>query len=317
MYTERVFKASNGYLYLTGGFNSVTSLYTEAGFNAAVDCDAWAKRLVQRAKNLTAGGGRFVQLIVPEKLTVYPLCEADRRQVFPEYGADEIISPGTRFLAKIQDDHICYPDEFLLRQTKTLKIYPATDSHWTWQGAFSAFQLLMWQLNLAPDYDKLIQLPIRKMYYRGDLWEPEYHDIGPEEMQRLQIPAGIQRSYVNALMGLKERLKIEDEVGLHRGSHCIFNNRAAQFDETVVIFGSSFSEARLEPSLLTAIFAYYFRTVHFIWSPSWDYDYAARHPAALYIAETPERFLTEQPADDFNVEEFGLARVRKWLASRD
>jgi hypothetical protein len=202
MYTERVFKASNGYLYLTGGSNSVTSLYTEAGFNAAVDCEAWAKRLVQRAETLTAVGGRFAQLIVPEKLTVYPLCDADRRQVFPEHRADEIISPGRRFLAQIRDDHICYPDDFLLQQTDTLSVYPATDSHWTWKGAFSAFQWLMWQLNYAPDYDKIIQIPVRKMYYRGDLWEPRYEDVGPEEMQRLQIPAEIQRSYVNPLMGL-------------------------------------------------------------------------------------------------------------------
>jgi alginate O-acetyltransferase complex protein AlgJ len=313
MYTERVFKSSDNRLYLTGGSNNVTSLYTEAGFASLVDRDAWGSRLAERRLRVESGGARFIQLIVPEKLTVYPLGDADRQQVFPGYTKEEIVSPGRRLINAIGTDGIVYPDQFLQDQAGSFPVYPPTDSHWSWKGAFSAFQLLTWTLQYAPAYRDFVNLPKRRLHYRGDLWEPTHGDMGAgDEFERVELPRQVTRIYANPLMGLKERLNKEDEVGLHSGSHCIFINPSSQFDEIVVLFGSSFSEARLPPSLLTAIFAYYFRAVHFIWSPALDYDYLARHPAALVVAEIPERFLTDCPMDRLDIEKNALDKMRQW-----
>jgi hypothetical protein len=313
----RVFRSSGNSLYLTGGSNAAASLHTAAGFESRVDCAAWDELLARRRDAVAASGASFAQLIVPEKLAVYPLEGADRALVFPGLSAAEVVAPGRRLLERINAQSIIYPDEFLRQQTGTLPMFQPTDSHWTWQGAFSAFQVLMAWLDFHPDYDDFVHLPKRQLRYRGDLWEPRFDDIEPDPFERIILPAGVRRIYANPMMGLKERLGLPDEAGLHVGSHCIFHNDQAAFKETVVLFGSSFSECRLEPSLLTSVFAFYFSTVHFVWSNSVDAQYVERHRPAITIAEIPERFLTALPADGVGVEDYAVERVRAWQAKHD
>ncbi len=309
---ERVFRSTNDILYLAGGSNGAASLYTEAGFRRGVDHNAWNGLLRQRKAAIEATGSKFVQLIVPEKLTIYPLADADRRLLFPEVDACEVLSPGQRLLRELDIGGIVYPEKFLNQQREVLPIYQATDSHWTWQGAFSAFQVLMWQLGYRPDYRNYVTLPQFELRYRGDLWEPCFEDIATEKFVRINLPSYIRRVYANPLVGFKEKMGLHNESGLHVGSHCIFQNPCAEFKETVVLFGSSFSEYRLDPSLLTSIFSFYFELVHFVWSSSIDYSYVDTQKPNITIAEIPERFLTAVPQDSEYVERCGSEKVNSW-----
>jgi hypothetical protein len=312
LYQGRVFRSSDEKLYLAGGSNGAASLYTEAGFRRNIDSAAWSTLLADRREAVTKTGSAFAQLIVPEKMTVYPLNDADRQLVFPGSAPEDIVPPGRRLLQKIGPKGIFYPDDFLRVQAEGLAIYMPTDSHWTWLGAFSAFQALMWELNYAPIYDAFVHLPRRRLLYKGDLWEASFPSIEADKFERLVLPASVRRVYANSILGLKEAKNLNDEPGLHGGSHCIFVNCAAEIKQTVVVFGSSFSECRLDPSLLTAIFSYFFETVHFVWTTAVDVEYVVRHKAHLTIAEIPERFLTICPDDSTRVEENALSRVQAW-----
>jgi hypothetical protein len=311
-YVGRVFRSSDEKLYLVGGSNGPASLYTEAGFRRNVDCAAWDARFVDRREAITKTGSAFAQLIVPEKLSVYPLNDMDVHKIFPGTDQRDIVSPGRRLLQKIDSRGVFYPDEFLRAQSKTFPIYMPTDSHWTWQGAFSAFQALMWELGYTPGYEGFVRLPRRTLSYQGDLWEASFPSVEPDRFVRLTLPASVRRVYANSIVGLKEANDLNNELGLHVGSHCIFVNSAAEIRQTVIIFGSSFSECRVAPSLLTAIFCYFFETVHFIWTPSVDVDYVARHKPDLTIAEMPERYLATCPDDSTRVEEIAPSRIQAW-----
>jgi alginate O-acetyltransferase complex protein AlgJ len=313
LFPDRVFRSSQDILYLAGGSNSAASLYTEAGFSEAVNCIAWHERLTLRKTIVEQAGSRFLQLIVPEKLSVYPLDEGNRQKLFPGLQAHEIVPPGRRLLQIIGPTCVCYPEDFLREQSVHFPIYMPTDSHWTWQGAFSTFQALMWELGYTPDYNSFVGLSKKAFRYRADLWEPSFPDIEPDQFMRVCLPPSVRRVYVNPIVGMKEKMGLENEAGLHVGSHCVFENYAAEFQETVVIFGSSFSECRLDTSLLTACLSYYFRSVHFVWSTSVDVEYAVRHKPSLVIAEIPERFLTLCPDDKVRVEEYASERVRAWI----
>jgi hypothetical protein len=307
-----VFRAGTGMLYLAGGSNGAAALHTVAGFAAAVDPAAWAARLRQRHAALAAAGSRFVQLIVPEKLAIHPLEPQDRRALFAV--AEEPIPPGRRLMDQMPPGLASYPDRLLRQLSRQTQVYLPTDSHWTGEAAFAVFRALMTQLGHPPDPALLAALPRQELRYPGDLWEERFADLPVDTFVRLHPAASIRRVYANPLIGVKERDGLDNEAGLHAGSHCIFHNPAAPFDETVALFGSSFSDCRLAPSLLTAILAHYVTTVHFVWSTGIDVDYVARHRVGLTIAELPERFLTACPDDATPVEDFAAERLRQWRA---
>jgi alginate O-acetyltransferase complex protein AlgJ len=307
---HRTFRSSEDRLYLVGGSNNAKEAYTNEGFSAAVNVNLWGDRINARTVAVEAAGAKFAQLIVPEKLAIHPLNPIDSAQLFgPEV---DVVAPGRRLASALNVANLCYPDAYLAEQAKRYAIYPSSDSHWTWAGAFSAFQLLMSMFGNQPNYQDYIRLPRKHLTYRGDLWEPLFEDMVPEEFERLILPDHVRRVYCNPLIGLKEEADRADDLGLHVGSHCIFVNSKAQIRQDAVIFGTSFSESRIETSLLTAAFAFFFETTHFVWSTSLDLDYIRRHRPAVVIAEQPERFLTSCPEDTLNTESFAAARISNW-----
>ena len=311
---KRVFRSRSNTLYLAGGPDAVARLYSREGFEASVDHAGWRRLIEDRARRCKEAGIQFRQLIVPEKLTILPLKEDDRAAVFGD--VQDLAAPGERLVRSMSGGATVYPKDYLISQAHQFQVYPATDSHWTWMGALSAFQLLMSRCNLAVDYAPFVQMQRNVLTYRGDLWDSSLGDINPDRFERLKLPASIQRIYCNAVVGMKEKHDATNDNKLHAGSQCVFHNPEAQRRETVVLFGTSFSEYRLEPTLLTAIFAYFFSTVHFVWSTSLDFGYIERHKPSLVVAELPERLLAHCPNDDLELEGFAAARIAAWRASR-
>jgi hypothetical protein len=114
-------------------------------------------------------------------------------------------------------------------------------------------------------------------------------------------------------MGLKMAPQLENEPGLHVGSHVIWVNESAPMKKRVILFGSSFSECRLECTLLSYMAIHAFHEVHFIWSTNLDQKYIELNKPDLLLIEMPERFLTKFPKDDFCIEEFGIRTAKSWI----
>jgi hypothetical protein len=312
--SNKIFRSKNDFLFLTGGSNAASKLYTRSGFENSIDSNGWRHTIERRIRRCERANIRFCQLIIPEKLTVVSLDDQDRMSVFGS--SDGILPPGERLLQSVLETQLIYPKDFLISQYIKYPIYSATDSHWTWIGAFSAFQILINYFGLEINYTSLLNFPRTIHRYHGDLWDPSLQNIELDSFERIELPHNIRRIYCNGMVGTKEMYNAENDTGLHVGSQCIFYNSLAQRQEIVILFGTSFSEYRLETSLLTALFAYFFNTVHFIWSTSLDFHYIERHRPDLVISELPERFLTSCPDDKLELEAFTAERISAWRSTR-
>jgi alginate O-acetyltransferase complex protein AlgJ len=303
---SRVVSSADGYLYLVGGTNSAIDLFDPKEFERTVPLELWAHILRERNTFFEATRIPWVLLLSPEKLSIYG------QSTIRELVGEGFRSPGESFIQHFGTKNILYPRDFLTKQSKTYQLYPKTDSHWTHLGAFCAFQLLQSALGCNLDSTELQRLPNVELSYFGDLWSPEFPEMRPETFIRKKVPASIRAIYVNPVVGLKESRGLGDEPALHAGSHLIFFNAQAQRRGRVILFGSSFSEYRLDCSLLTFIFCMHFDEVHFIWSTNLDYDYISRLRPALVVVETPERFITQCPRDDLCIEAVGADLAKKW-----
>src|SRR4051794_30417165 len=65
-----VYKGRDGWLFLIGGSNSVSSVYDRSSVLAGDDTK-WADLIEQRARRFEAMGIQYVHINVPEKLTIY------------------------------------------------------------------------------------------------------------------------------------------------------------------------------------------------------------------------------------------------------
>ena len=302
----RVSLSESGYLYLIGGSNTTIDLYDPIGFKKEVPLDQWRQRVAERESFFQALGIPWRFVLAPEKLSIYGDDE------LPKWMNGQYQAPGDQFIQAIRNDKILYPREFLREQAKSCDVYPRTDSHWSSFGAFFAFQALSKSLDLDVDLSTYWAMPEQRLFYRGDLWGPEYDLVKPELFLRRNIDSAIEPIYKNPVVGLKEKNGLENEPGLHVGSHVIWRNAKAKLRKKIILFGSSFSEARLECTLLSYMFSLYFQDVHFIWSSNIDTGYIERNKPDLVVIEMPERFLTQCPSDNLCIEEMGARIAQKW-----
>lgn len=294
--TQRVIRGADDILYLIGGSNSVLPLYTASGFAAQVDVAAWRARLAARNAYFAAAGIRWCQILAPEKLSI------DGDAVLRDLAGPDAIAPGARLVAEIAHPALVYPRDWLRDQRAAgYPVYVPTDSHWTPVGAFCALQWLLPYLGIPVDFAPYLALPGAPLHYHGDLWDPSFGDLPPDRFERKRVPSDIVRVHANRIVLAKERQALENDVGLHVGSHVVYRNETAERAERLVLFGSSFSDHRAECGLLTFLAALFFREVHFIWSTDLDLALIARIAPDIALLEMPERFLTQCPADRFDL----------------
>jgi hypothetical protein len=286
---------SDDMLFLAGGSNDVMRLYDAAGFASAVSVSDWANRIAAREALFARLGIPWCQLLVPEKLSVLGDEIVAARCVDP-------VSPATRLAAALQTPKLINPTAYFRSQTALgYALYPRTDSHWTCLGALSALQWAASAMGVEIDFATFHAVADRPLVYHGDLWTSDYADIAPDRFDRREVPSSIVRIHANTIVRLKERERRQNEVGLHVGSAVAYRNSAAQIDERLLLFGSSFSDHRIECSLLTFVAALFFREIHFVWSANLDLPLIERLQPDRVLIEMPERFLTACPPDDFDL----------------
>ncbi len=284
----RVIRHANT-LFLAGGSNDVLRLYSAEGFAALVPIAAWRERLAARQAFFASLNLPWRMLLAPEKLSIHP---------------DAPLPPGSLPPAqrlRAQLDHPALIDPAATLRHLGPSAYAQTDSHWLPHGAATACHTLLHSLGIPFDPALPAALPARDVQFHGDLWGAEHADLPPDHFPRRALPPMVQRIHTNRIVAYKEAHGLENEAGLHTGSHVIWRNTAAPRPERVVLFGSSFSEYRAECTLLSFMAAITFAEVHFVWSADLDLGLIRRIAPDIALLEMPERFLTHCPRDDFDL----------------
>ncbi|KIP93370.1 hypothetical protein RU09_06035 [Microbacterium sp. MEJ108Y] len=272
-----------GHLFLTGGTNSLVSLYDEPVDDALLSrVDRWMDVLALRVEGCEARGARFVQTIVPEKLTVLrddaPFDIAGPTPVLQEIenrlrDADFYVSGLAPFEQWNNVD-----DPFL-----------TTDTHFSAVGAQRMFSALAAQIDpqLVPLVDAVRMYQFR--YAVGDLTGrfglPVYSRIVEPSDDELAAYAG----------GITMIEKYLPAVGV-RGRRFGWTNSTAPSPLKVLVFGNSFFQSGDFAGQLSWWGKHLFSEFHFLWGPNLDWNLVDQLKPDVVVGQTVERFLNRVAA---------------------
>lgn len=300
----------DGWLFLVGGSNDVLAQYTRSWRTWPHDW-RWRREVVRRADRCRRLGLRYLHVVVPEKLTIYD----DRTGGLP---VDVAAAPAVRLRRWLRGSGAAATlvdlVEPLRAQRRTQDLYFRTDTHWTHEGCFIAYEALCRRLGATPREELREGRPLPQGELCGDLGvkmaPPRTEPFTPHALQRHAV-----RAYASDLV---RDFEAEGRIGeLHLGTHVVFRNDAPDADpRRIVLFGDSCSHFRFEvySGMLTGLLAETFREVHFLWSPGIDWDYVAAVRPDVVIGEFAERFMARLPPHHFRHAALArLVRARKVL----
>lgn len=287
---DTVHRGRDGWLFLTGGSNSVMDQYGRT-LRRWWHLRAWARLIEARAARAARLGIRCLTVIVPEKLSVY--------DHLTEGLSYDPARASTRVLARRLARSPAYLDllgPFRAARDGPVPLYLKTDTHWSLEGCTLAYAQIMRALAAVPPAD----IGARPRFAHERLM-----DLGaklPERPRETISHAHLQRDAVRSFSGAlveehEARGRAED---LHIGAHVVYRNERPGIDpRRLVLFGDSY--AHFTPILLTGLLAESFAEVHFVWSANLDWAYVERVRPDILLFELAERFLARLPSDDFDV----------------
>jgi len=294
----------DGWMFIVGGTNQPLNYYTEPYASDEL-CSAWHKLLHARYDRFQARGIRYFHLIAPNKLSVYPENCTLEMSCFEQHPINALMHA-----VKGQPDYmesVINPIPYFMEKKMQNMLYWKTDSHWTYQGCFAAYELVCEKLGLKPVTDLL-----ERSYVEGKIGMDLGSKLTPpitEKVRFYNTYKDAERFFANELVLFKENNDRENDGGLHVGSHVIYRNDQANNSLRVVMFGDSFSDYR--PCLLAGMLAETVSELHFIWSTSIDYDYVWSVNPDVVLTEIVERFMPTVPGDNLNLESYVAEKLEK------
>lgn len=301
--SKDVRRGKDGWLFLVGGTNRVLDYYTLPDAFPDALVQQWITLLGKRSERCRALGATYLHLVAPEKLSVY-------YEMFNEELPFRSRAPAVKLPAAARaaglDDSIVDVLPYFLQQKEHCKLFWHTDTHWTFEGCLSAFQVLCSRLGfeISPTITRGLRSRAPLLLDLGAKLTPPVR----EEFTLVSFIESARRVAVNPMVAFKERTGRENDGRLHVGSNVVFcNRRPGVVDKTVVLFGDSFAEYR--PHLLTGMLAETFKEVHFVWSTNIDWSYVERVKPDILITEAAERFAVQVPKDDFDLDRFVVRRL--------
>jgi hypothetical protein len=277
----------NGEAYLVGGTNSVIDLYLE-GPSSPRFADLslrWRDVVCSRQNRCNLLGAKFLQMIIPEKLSVHP-------SAFPYRISTPSVILSAVELAIDNDDSLssCFISglQALLTNISGARFFGRFDTHLTALGAYSLFRVTLRRMGLVSpfhvEFDEETQIV-------GDLAERLFGFAIPE-VQNMPS-AKVSESMSSGIVLSETSEPPEGHIGIKR----VWNNSKAPIDLCIVAFANSFFERGGSARCLSWWFARAFREFHFIWSADIDFAYVARIKPDVVICQTIERFLLRTPSD--------------------
>lgn len=298
-----VHEGREGWLFLTGGTNFVTTLYDRHGGHLPdVNLRRWRDAIIERKRRCDALGVAYAHLVAPEKLTIYghkqaaPLVDVD---LAPAIRLQQLFDGGERAAGWVD---LVGP----MRQWRDeVELYWRSDTHWTPEGGLLAYHLLCDALALTPNAE-LPNRPyhtIHKIMDLGGKFDPPRW----EQIREIDWMADARRVYANAVARILENPLHGGDI--HVGAHTVYTNEAAPNDVRILLFGDSF--AGVGHDRLTAQLAETARELVFIWSSNVDWRLVERVEPDIVVTEIAERYMALAPNDRFNLRRAELSQLFK------
>ena len=270
----------DGYLFLTEGTNSVLKqLSAEPASPDVTDvAAAWIALFTSRLMALKARKCRYYQIIIPEKISTIP-------EYYPT--AIKVPSPLLDTIESVISDRralksLYFPALACLKGSERIP-FQRTGSHLSPYGAFHLFRSFLSFLG-------------HKATLEVD-WNEDVSEIGSGDTGLRFFGTKLYEETHCAKTNLAPPTMVENYVpddGGHIGRRVIFANASNPSRLRVVVFGNSFFGIANQESLLWW-FSRYFREVHFLWNPEFDFGYIDTVKPDLVIGQTIERFLVRVP----------------------
>lgn len=276
----------DGEVYLVGGGNHVLEQFLAPEDDPATEplVVAWLGAIVERARLLEAAGCRFQQLLIPEKLSVYPeKFPAPLAVPSPLLARLEAALAGSPVAARV-----VFGRRELLAALRPAQIFPRLDTHLTTLAAHALFIAIL--RNIGFTSFPLLDLSGRETHV-GDL---ALRLFGVELPEEYAVPG---RDFAERSAAEVRLVAQEIPAEGHQGTRLVWQNRAAPLDIKVVAFANSFFERGGNARSLSWWCCRAFREFHFIWSPDLDMDYVRAAAPDWVFCQTIERFLVRPPQD--------------------
>lgn len=300
-----VHEGLDGWLFLTGGTNFVTTLYDRhSGHLPDAKLEKWREAIEERIERCRRLGIDYAHIVVPEKLTIY-----GHKQSEPLVDPDlaPVVRLGERFANTARSRNWIDLVTPMRSVRDDVDLYWKTDTHWTAEGCLLAYDLLCEALSLKPN-NHFRERPFREfdciMDLGGKMDPPIWERIKEYEWARYA-----RRTYVNRVTEILETPEFGGEI--HVGSHAIFTNLAAANNKRLLLFGDSFSGPHSQR--LTGLLAETVREVGFIWSANIDWRHVEAAAPDILVTEISERFMALPPNDSFDLR---FAELRQTARAR-
>ena len=285
----------NGNLFIYRANNDIFSLYQMERTSAAVTelADRWNALIEKRRDEIQQSPSTtFIQLIIPDKSSVYP-------DLFPIQ-----ISYPSSILAVLEP--LCNLQEYLSvvdifsKSDFSEPYYLKSDSHLSDRGSFWLLRQLL--TSLADRGGRLAELVapgLNEMdtYRSFDSTRIVTGDLGPRffGVPLYETVPTISNAFSHKYLNSVALITEDNAQNAHNGMKMVWKNPSAPIEIKVVAFANSFFERGAAPSGLSWWCKTLFSEFHFIWSPELDMEYVNNVRPDLVICQTVERFLRIVP----------------------
>ncbi len=269
----------DGFIFLIGGSNDLLVQYKKTVADVSSTSSRWSDLFKRRRLDLQRQNIRYVQVIIPEKLSVLP-------EAFPQ----DLPVPSTllRELERSVKDDPDLEENFVScfdvfqGHARRRQLYRRVDTHASPLGCYAIVQLLLAKLGV----EALPQLAF-------EIQRADFADLGGRMGGILDTYFECDPGWATECKKVKEFEPVSGHQGKRQGWIC----QDAHCQLKVLVFGNSFFEfAERGQGALSWWMARTFKQFDFIWSPRLDMDLVEEIGPDIVICQSIERFLNEVPA---------------------
>jgi len=275
-----------GHVFLVEGSNDLLAQYLCPPDDPAARAKAaaWVRLIAARAATCARLGPRFLQVMIPEKLSV-----------LPDHLPRDIAAPTPLWRAieaGIQAEPTIAPHwlsalPVLTRRGLREQAFPRLDTHLSARGAYALFIAICAAMQVGRPFP---EAPFTRH-------TDEIGDLAERLVPGVRLPETYHWPMAELVaMWPTPTLVEEHDPGRHTGRRLVWRTPDAPVQARVIAFGNSYFERGGSPRALSWWCARAFSEFHFCWTAEMDDDYIRAHRPDWVICQTTERFLPQVPA---------------------